>query len=200
MKKPFSPWSSQYKWGKAMAAVHAACSAAGWSPRMFVRAQCESLIPIIARGWPLKPGHFLGDKAQARFVAWVARRRRAHGTATVDRVDATVAAADRRRAAVATFGLAYLAEGQTKSNASKLARRFDPAWSSSSVTDHERLVALRSAVASLDPDLPRKLLVPTGAVLTWKRLRRLVQSLAEAEDAAVALPPDAADPEHGAFV
>lgn len=171
-------WLGDRAWLSAMEVVLAACRDAGWDPRTYVRAQGETVgAYAIERGWPVRPGMFVGPAAPARFERWAARNARKYGDARADRrVDAE------REALVAgegCFAERYLSDpGETIEGAEEFARGMFPSWELARTEgrDDVRLPALAGALASLDPGLPHRMLAPAGP---W--------GWPEARDAALAL-------------
>lgn len=163
---------------KAFPSVIAACSAAGWDAAIFVRAQIESLTPLIKKGVPLAPGMFYGVNAQARFERWVARRQQAHGTARIDRTEKRRIAAEKFTAATLVYGYSRCIGGASVKTATKDAVSIWPDWTREKVSAGDRLRALQHILASINSSFPHRIFLPEdGRVPSWTEMRALADAL-----------------------
>ena len=169
-QRPWKAWSANRQFTDAMEGVLRVCGSAGWDARQYVRAQIESMTPMIDKGFPLKPGHFTGEKADARFDRWVVRYRRRHGDPRSRLQDH---AASRRLAAGAAYAFARLLGGATHEVAREDAVSMYPKWRQKDMTDFERVSALSSALTALDPTLPHAVTLPVER-WTWADAAALV--------------------------
>lgn len=193
-------WASRPDWVRAMEVVLAACRAAGWDARTYVRAQVETVGWMCAeKGFALRPANFLGRGAAARFERWAERNARRHGDARVDRH-----ADDGREQLLAgecCFAERYFAgPGFTEDEAEAFARASFGVWTLASTASRPdvRLPALVGALASLDRGLPHRMLAPAGA-WTWPEARAAALALYTLEDPADEQPLDL-DPDLGVML
>lgn len=190
-------WLMDRAWRAAFTVVVASCARAGWDTRTYVRAIAETVgAYAIKNGWSVTPGMFVGDKAVERFERWARRNQRIHNDAHADRKG------DREReqllAGECCFAERFLADPDaTVEEAEAFARASFPGWSlaCSDGRDDLRLPALAGALASVDPGLPHRVLVPQDG-WTWPDARAALLELTRLEDDDAPERPDL-DPELG---
>jgi hypothetical protein len=174
-------WAMDTKYLSAMEHIIQVCAASKWPPKKYIDAQIDALTPAIERGWKLQPGHFLGEKANARFERWVSSYEAKYGDAKVSRLDAKTKDAESRLAAATAYGRARLANGVTYAEALTEARRFHDEWLPQDATDRERIEALNVALLTIDPLLPHLVLLPAER-WTWKQAREMLETVQQTDD------------------
>ncbi len=169
-------WAMTPKFIETMEQVIIACHRAGWSPTRYIDAQVDALTPIIERGWRVHPGHFLGEKAAARFERWLVRFTARRGNAQTSQGVQAVRRADAKRAAAMVYATARLANGIDRDIAIETAQGYSADWTPSDASHADILEAVNAALISVDPLLPHTVLVPMRA-WTWKDARDLFDKI-----------------------
>lgn len=165
-------WRSDPAWQRTFAVVSVVCARAGWDARTYVRAIAETVGAYAVRqGWALKRGMFVGDSACARFERWAERNRRIHGDEKKDR------RSDPDREVFLAGECCFaerllLSRSVTLADAEAFACSSFPRWALAKTAgrDDVRLPALASALASIDPGLPHRVLAPVTE-WTWPSVR-----------------------------
>lgn len=191
-------WLTDREWITAFTTVLAACQVAGWDARNYVKAISTTVgVYTVGKNWRMMPGMYSGAKAVERFFRWADRNQRIYGHADGDRRRIE----EERESLIAgecCFAERYLASGASIADCEEWARENFPMWSlaQTAARDDLRLPALSSAVASLNPSLPHRLLVPAGE-WGWPDARAAVLALTDFEDGApdetLELDPDLGD-------
>ncbi len=198
-------WGSNTKWHKAMEIVVAACTAAGWDPRTYVRAHAEQMGWFCQqKGLQLAPNMFVGAKASDRFKRWVTRNTAATGEGKRDRT------LDPEReillSAECMFAHLYIPTlDQRASEVEAVVRERYPEWTLKRTKgiDHVRLPALSGAAAGVHPSIPHRLLLPEDGNWIWPEARQAVHDLFTNQQEPAEELPDALqnlDPRLGTFL
>jgi hypothetical protein len=166
-------WLTNRRFMEAMAACIDACTKAGWPPKRYVQSQVEALTPNIKLGWPLHPGSFFGEKADARFSRWWVRSMRKYGDVRRDRK--AEYQRDAHAAASNAYAVIRLSADDAHADAVAAALDLCPEWHRSAMSPLERLSALQYALTARDPLLPHQLLLPT--TWTWSQARAAVAAV-----------------------
>lgn len=169
----------QPAWIDAATNITRACRHAHWDPRTYVQAQVATLTPLLERGCYLRPAHFVGAKADARFELWVHRKKKAFGNPRLDRAQAETKAAERFKAATFRYAVARVVEDVPDAAARALARELFPTWRRADVSPRLRLEAFTVACGALDVTLPHRLLL--AETWSWKEGVRAARLLAGAD-------------------
>ena len=142
------------KWENAFRVIAALCRKKQWEPLLFLTAQAETLASLRRRvGLYPTPGHLISKKAVDRFHFWKASNRRTTGTE--DRVRRS----DRMTAAGVSFAVSYLIHRETWSKAVHDALLLDRGFLPVRMSEADRLEALASALALIDPSYPSRVTI-----------------------------------------
>jgi hypothetical protein len=129
------------------------------------------------KGFSFKPAAMVGPKAADRFRRWADRNGRRHGDATND--DQRDREYRHLLAGECAFGCLYFdRRDQPLRLVEASAQEGHPEWSLEQTRGkpHIRLPALEAACVSVHPDVPHRLLAPSGD-WTWRRARQAVADL-----------------------
>lgn len=165
-------------WKKALTQVIETCDASGIDPRLYVKAQVETIGKwAIKNNRPFYPNLFQGRNAQGRFEEWIERNRRLHADAHHMDGNRDQKAVD-LLTAESEFLTTYLNGDMKAAAAEKIVQRIYPDWSLKVTRPltNIRIAALNQFMVSLSFALPRQLVLK-DKTFKWGTVKKELMAL-----------------------
>ncbi len=160
-------------WRQSFQVILDICTVEGWDARLYIQAQIDSLFKfMVSCGHAPNPGHFIGQGANLRFMKWCHARRKGRGDERSPVITDAVALARRRLAACCEFATRFMSGGTLEDAVTHATTLFPDTDIPGAPPDYQ-LRALESGLASVDPALPARVLLPTDGVWSWEDARQI---------------------------